>query len=177
MFKQLRTFLTTLGKKPAPAYRPVNNPPPRRLIMTEASVLAMRDSMAPEIARGHEGIAYLLGQTNGATTIVVGAIRPESQTSSGSFNVSSVAMARVVRKATDSGLHVIGQIHSHPGQAYHSDGDEDGARITYDGYVSIVVPDYGRRLPSLAGAAIYFYRTEVFSELDGKAVKLITGKF
>jgi proteasome lid subunit RPN8/RPN11 len=177
MFKQLRTFLTALGKEPAPAYRPVNNPPPRRLIMTQASVLVMRDCVAPEIARGHEGIAYLFGQTNGATTVVVGAIRPESRTTSGSFNVSSIAMARVVRQATDAGLQVIGQIHTHPGQAYHSDGDEDGARIAYDGYVSIVVPNYGRQLPSLAGAAIYFYRNEAFSELQGKAVKLITGKF
>ena len=177
MFKQLRTFLTTLGKESPPAYRPVSSPPPRRLVITEASVLAMRDCMAPEIAQGHEGIAYLFGQTNGAITVVVGAIRPESRTTSGSFSVSSVAMARVVRKATDAGLQVIGQIHTHPGQAYHSDGDEDGARIAYDGYVSIVVPNYGRQLPSLAGAAIYFYRNEAFSELRGKAVKLITGKF
>jgi hypothetical protein len=57
MFKRFRTFLTTLGHEPAPSYRPVNNPSPRRLIMTEASVLAMQNCMAPEIARGHEGIA------------------------------------------------------------------------------------------------------------------------
>jgi proteasome lid subunit RPN8/RPN11 len=145
--------------------------------MTEASVLAMRDCMAQEIARGHEGIAYLFGQTNGATTVVVGAIRPEARTTVGSFNVTSVAMARVVRAATDAGLQVIGQIHTHPGQAYHSDGDEDGARIVYDGYVSIVVPEYGRRLPSLNGAAIYFYRGEAFSEMSGKAVKIINGMF
>jgi proteasome lid subunit RPN8/RPN11 len=177
MFKQLRTYLTNLRKEPVPDYRPVNRLPSRRLIMTEASVLAMRDCMAAEIARGHEGIAYLLGQTNSATTIVIGAIRPEARTAVGSFSVTSIAMARIVRKATDAGLQVIGQIHTHPGQAYHSDGDEDGARIVYDGYVSIVVPDYGRRLPSLAEAAFYFYRGEAFSELNGKAVKIINGKF
>jgi len=177
MFKHLRTYLTGLRKEPAPAYRPVNRLPPRRLIMTEASVLAMRECMAGEIARGHEGIAYLFGQTNGATTVVVGAIRPEAQTTVGSFSVTSIAMARVVRRATDAGLQVVGQIHTHPGRAYHSDGDEDGARIVYDGYVSIVVPDYGRRLPSLAEAAIYFYRAEGFSELNGKALKIINGKF
>jgi proteasome lid subunit RPN8/RPN11 len=86
-------------------------------------------------------------------------------------------MAGVVRKANDAGLQVIGQIHTHPRQAYHSDGDEDGAGIAYDGYVSIVFLNYGRQLPSLSGAAIYFYRNEAFSELPGKAVKLITGRF
>ena len=177
MLKQLRTFLTGLRKEAAPAYRPFNKVPPRRLIITEASVLAMRDCMAQEIARGHEGIAYLFGLTNGATTIVVGATRPETRTTIGSFNVTSVAMARVVRAATDSGLQFIGQIHTHPGQAYHSDGDEDGARIVYDGYVSMVVPEYGRRLPSLDGSAIYFYHGQAFSELSGKAVKIINGKF
>ncbi len=176
MFKQLGSCLG-LRKKPAPVYRPVTKLPPRRLIMTEASVLAMRDCMAQEIVGGHEGIAYLFGQTDGATTIVVGAIRPDASTTMGSFNVTSVAMARVVRAATDAGLQVVGQIHTHPGQAYHSDGDEDGARIVYDGYVSIVVPEYGRRLPSFDGATIYFYRGGAFSELTGKAVKITNGKF
>jgi proteasome lid subunit RPN8/RPN11 len=132
--------------------------------------------MAPEIAMGCEGIAYLLGQTDGATTLVVGTIRPESRTTPGSFSVSSVAMARIVRRANDLGLQVVGQVHSHPGQACHSAGDDEGARISYDGYVSIVVPDYGRRLPSLAGAAVYFYRQGAFSKLAVEAVKEIPAR-
>ena len=177
MFKKLRAYATRRRKDPVPAFRPVARLPKRCLIMTEASVLAMRECMAEEILRGHEGIAYLIGQTNGATTVVVGAMRPEARTTVGSFSVTSIAMAAVVRAATDAGLQVIGQIHTHPGDAYHSGGDEDGARIVYDGYVSIVVPEYGRRLPSLDGAAIYFYRSEAFSELNARAVQIINGKF
>jgi proteasome lid subunit RPN8/RPN11 len=177
MFKKLRAYATRRRKDPVPAFRPVTRLPKRCLIMTEASVLAMRECIAEEILRGHEGIAYLFGQTNGATTVVVGAMRPEARTTVGSFSVTSIAMAAVVRAATDAGLQVIGQIHTHPGDAYHSDGDEDGARIVYDGYVSIVVPEYGRRLPSLDGAAIYFYRSEAFSELNTRAIQIIKGKF
>jgi len=177
MLKRFRNLLNTRGRKSAPVYREINSPPPRRLLLTEASILAMRDSMVPEIKRGHEGVAYLFGLTNGATTVVVGAIRPESRTTSGSFNVSAVAMARVVRAATDTGLQVIGQIHTHPVQAFHSDGDEDGARIAYDGFISIVVPNYGRLLPSLDGAAVYFYRGGAFSELGPRSVKIISGQF
>jgi proteasome lid subunit RPN8/RPN11 len=177
MFKHLRTLFTGFRGEPVPVYRPVNKLPPCRLIMTEASVLTMRDCMAPEIVRGHEGIGYLFGLTNGATTVVVAAMRPEARTTPGSFNVSSVAMARVVRTASDAGLQVVGQIHTHPDQAFHSGGDEDGARSVYDGYVSIVVPEYGRLLPSMQGAAFYFYRRDAFSELSGTAVKIVNGKF
>src|ERR1017187_10997529 len=98
MLKQFRKLLTGRSKPSPTTYRPVSAPPARVLVITEASVMAMRDCMAAEITCGHEGIAYLLGQTNGATTIVVGAVRPESRTTRGSFDVSSVAMARVVRK-------------------------------------------------------------------------------
>jgi proteasome lid subunit RPN8/RPN11 len=177
MLKRFRSLLNERAKKAVRAYREVNSPPPRRLLLTEASILAMRDSMVPEIKRGHEGVAYLFGLTNGAATVVIGAIRPESRTTSGSFNVSAVAMARVVRAATEAGLQVVGQIHTHPVQAFHSGGDEDGARIAYDGYISIVVPDYGRLLPSLDGAAVYFYRGGAFSELGPRSIKVISGQF
>ena len=177
MLKRLRKLIAGRSKPSPVLYRAVEAPLPRMLVMTEASVLAMRDCMAAEIRRGHEGIAYLLGQTNGSTTVIVGAIHPESRTTRGSFDVSSVAMARVVRKATEAGLQVAGQIHTHPGQAFHSDGDVEGARIAYDGYISIVVPDYGRLLPSIAGAAIYFYRGGGFSELSARAVRVISGVF
>jgi proteasome lid subunit RPN8/RPN11 len=133
--------------------------------------------MVEEIEIGFEGIAYLFGLTNGATTVVIGAMRPEARTTPGSFEVSSVAMARVVRKANEAGLQVVGQIHTHPHQAFHSGGDEDGARIAYDGYVSIVVPDYGRHLPSLTAAAVYFFRSGAFVQLGRNALSVVKGSF
>ena len=65
---------------------------------------------------------------------------------------------KVVRAAVDRGLQVVGQVHTHPGDAYHSDGDNAGARIAFTGYVSIVLPDYGRDLPALTRAAAYSSR-------------------
>lgn len=178
MVKAAINSILRLGKrKAAPAYREINTRPPCRVIFTESCLNGMRSCMAPEIELGHEGIAYLLGLTNGDSTVIVAAIRPESHTTVGSFNVSSVAMARVVRTANNVGLQVVGQVHTHPGSAYHSGGDDDGARIAYDGYVSIVVPDYGRELPSLRGAAVYSYRHHKFSRLGAKALKITDGAF
>jgi hypothetical protein len=178
MVKKALNSILRLGKrKAAPAYREVTTAAPPRVILTESCLHAMRSCMVPEIEHGHEGIAYLLGLTNGVSTVIVGAIRPESHTTIGSFNVSSVAMARVVRAASNVGLQVVGQIHTHPQGAFHSGGDEDGARIAYDGYISIVVPDYGRELPSLRGSAIYVYRDHAFSPLAAKALKITNGAF
>ena len=143
-------------------------------VLTQACVTAMHDCLLPEMRRDHEGIAYLLGQSDGSTTLVVAAIRPDAVTTRGSFNVSAPAMARVVRKATDYGLQVVGQVHTHPGDAYHSDGDNKGARIAYSGYVSIVIPVYGRHLPKLEGIAAFMFRAgDGFVVLDPTRV-LIT---
>lgn len=134
--------------------------PRPRLLLTEPCLAALSMCMQPEIRIGHEGICYLLGQTDGFTTLAVAAIRPEASTTERSFDVAAPAMARVVRSAVDLGLQVVGQVHTHPASAYHSSGDEVGARIAYAGYASLVLPDYGRRLPRLEGAAAYMYRAQ-----------------
>jgi proteasome lid subunit RPN8/RPN11 len=126
-----------------PRYRVVTKRATQRVLLTETLPFALQRCIAREITQRHEGIAYL-GQTDGVTTTVLGAIRPEAVTTPGSFSISAAAAARAVRKINDIGLQLVGQIHSHPGGAYHSDGDETGARIAYGGFVSIVVPNYGR---------------------------------
>jgi proteasome lid subunit RPN8/RPN11 len=132
--------------------------PAPRLILTEGCVEALRACLEPEIRKGHEGISYLAGRTDGVTTLAVAAMRPDAITTWGSFQVGTPAMARIVRAAADLGLQVVGQVHTHPGDAFHSDGDEDGARIAYTGYASLVLPDHGRRLPSFDEAAIFMFR-------------------
>jgi len=159
-----------------PAYKP-GPPPPPRLVLTESCVSALSECMESEIRRGHEGVAYMLGQTDGATTLAIATIRPQAVTTRGSFSVRAPAMAQVVRTAVRAGLQVVGQVHTHPGTAYHSDGDVEGARIVYRGFVSIVLPDYGRRLPALDGAAFYMFRGEPgFAEVAPEHVGIIPGR-
>jgi hypothetical protein len=124
----------------------------------------------------HEGIAYLYGLTDGSTTLVAGAARPQARTSPGSFDVSSVAMAQVLRAIDTAGLQLVGQAHSHPEEAYHSDGDDAGAKIAYQGFTSIVLPRYAIELPSLAGCAAYFFHDHHFVELDRDAVTVFPAR-
>jgi len=70
-----------------------------------------------------------MGQTDGSSTLAVTVVRPQAATAPGSVNVNSRAVARVVRLAIDRGLQLVGQVHTHPGEAYHSPGDDEGARI------------------------------------------------
>lgn len=158
-----------------PAFRCESRELPR-LILTQPSVVALRFCMEPEIKKGREGITYLLGQNCGMTTLVVSVMRPRARRTWGSFKVSSVAMARIVRKSANLGLHLVGQAHTHPKNAYHSKGDEEGARIAYTGYVSIVFPDYGRRLPALDGMAAYMFGSdESFARIDNERIIVVQG--
>ena len=159
-----------------PRYKP-GLPPPPRVVISQTCIDALAACLAPEIRSGHEGIVYLLGQSDGTTTVALATIRPEAQVTRGSFVVGAPAMAKVVRAAVDHGLQVVGQVHTHPGEAYHSDGDIDGARIAFTGYVSIVLPDYGRHLPTLTRAAAYFYRAgKGFVALDTPDVTIVPGR-
>lgn len=152
----MRSALARLGirKKKSKLGPPVEP----ELILTQGCVEAVHACLAPEIRKGHEGISYLAGRTDGTTTLAIAAMRPEATTTWGGFSVSAPAMAHIVRAAASRGLQVVGQVHTHPGEAYHSDGDEDGVRIAYTGYVSLVLPDYGRRLPAFDAAAIFMFR-------------------
>jgi proteasome lid subunit RPN8/RPN11 len=151
MFKAIAKLLGLDG----PAVRRIAPSP--KLLLTKSCLDAVQAGLAPDIQRGHEGIVYLLGRTDGTVTLGVSVFRPQARTTQGSFDVSTAAMAQCVSQASEYELQVIGQIHTHPGQAYHSDGDVEGARIRYAGYVSLVIPHYGRRLPSLAGLAAYIW--------------------
>lgn len=159
-----------------PQRREPVQPPRPKLLITQACVDALHACLSPEMRKGHEGIAYLLGRTDGTVTLAVMALRPKAETTPGSFHVEPVAMAVCVRTAARLGLQIVAQVHTHPSAAYHSDGDIEGARIRYAGYASVVLPDYGRRLPRLDEAAVYvFCEDGGWTELDVAEIVIVPG--
>ena len=143
-----------------PKYRLIAPIHPRRVIVAAACRDALQASLAPQIKSGHEGIVYLLGQTDGRTSLITSLARPRATTTPRSFHVDETAMYSIIESTNLAGLQVVGQLHTHPNKAYHSGGDVTGSLIRYDGFASIVLPDYGTRLPSLDGAAVYMYSTD-----------------
>ena len=158
----------------APIYRPMPQQNDHKVVITENCIAGIQACLELARKKRHEGIGYLYGLATDSTTLVIGCVRPQATTTRGSFLVESVAMAKIVRMVASSGLQLVGQIHTHPGAAYHSDGDVDGARLAFSGYVSIVLPNYGDFLPSLKGAAIYAYKNpKGFIDIEPDQVAIV----
>jgi proteasome lid subunit RPN8/RPN11 len=158
-----------------PRASPAIAAPLPKLLLMQSCLDAVAHGLEPEISKGHEGIVYLLGRTDGMTALATTVFRPDAITAPGSFRVEPRAMAACVQAAGEHELQVAGQLHTHPGGAFHSDGDVEGARIRYPGYVSVVLPDYGRRLPSLSGMAAYMWRSGGWQQLASEDVIVIPG--
>lgn len=149
---------------------------PRRLVLTAQCVDELETALAPARARRHEGVALLFGLAGDEATLAVASIAPDAETSPGHFFVGKPAMATAIRAAADLGLAVIGQAHTHPKHAHHSEGDIQGLHICYPGFTSLVFPDYGARLPSFNGADILLYgRKKRWARLEPKDVVLMKG--
>ena len=135
------------------------------VVMTSQCLEDVTEGMSTFIGLGHEGIVYFVGLTTGTTTLAVAAVFPEADTTPGGVDVSAPEVGKIVRVATASGLQVVGQLHTHPRTAFHSAGDLAGMRIRYPGYVSIVVPEYGVRLPSLRKSHTLMWVGDAFQEI------------
>ena len=147
--------------------RRVPQPLPRlRVVMTAQCRDLVAAAIGGSSQKGHEGIVYFVGLTTGTATLAVSGIIPEAATTAGSFDVDAPALGKIIRTASMAGLQVVGQLHTHPEQAYHSAGDLEGMRIRYPGYFSIVVPDYGALLPSFDETDTLMWTTNGFRKVD-----------
>lgn len=122
----------------------------------------------------HEGIVYWAGVTVDelSAKFVTTCIVPDAETTSGSFNVSPKADAQVVQTIHENNLNGIGHVHSHPGDwTSHSPGDDNSAGLVFDGYYSIVVPNYAAdgMLP-FTRCGIHRYENGGFQELSDSTI-------
>ena len=109
----------------------------------EQTVELLRESGT--VTEVHEGVVYWAGRRFGARSIVTTCIAPAATTTPHSFETSSFTNARVVAHLASSDLELLGQVHSHPAATVdHSHGDDERALMPYEGFLSIVVPYYGR---------------------------------
>jgi len=134
--------------------------PTRPIVLMASALNSLSNAIKEAAARRHEGIVYLAGWITDSTTIITTTLVPEAKTTRGSFEVSAESMSRVVDRACKARVELVGQLHSHPGAAYHSDGDVEGANLVRNGFVSIVVPEYGLYLPELTQSCAFQWNTD-----------------
>lgn len=124
-------------------------------------------------AEAHEGVAYWAGRRFRTGSIVTTCIAPTAETASGSFETSSHANARVVAYLATVGLELLGQVHSHPASCVdHSHGDDELAFMPYEGFLSVVVPHYGRRgMTPLACCGVHVFEGGGFRRMGRAEVE------
>lgn len=114
---------------------------------------------------GYERLALFAGNKKGPVFTVTKTIFPSQRLTKGphgvSFYVDGEELERMGQWLYDHSCHLVAQIHSHPGDAYHSEADEEMAIVTATGGISIVVPDYGN-------SDEYFSNSAIFRLLPGK---------
>lgn len=108
---------------------------------------------------GCEALILWLGKVEPPKAYVTRAYVPEqepikSEDGVGYF-VTSETLFQLNRALSETGLRFIAQVHSHPGEAYHSETDDRYAIMTMEGGFSLVVPDFGRRADDPAFWAMY----------------------
>jgi hypothetical protein len=62
------------------------------------------------------------------------------------------------------------QIHSHPGEAFHSPGDDDLATSFHKGFLSIVVPNFAKSITLISECAVYEFTEKKFVRLTAEQV-------
>jgi len=120
----------------------------------------------------HEGIVYWAGKMSPSAWIITTSVAPRAETTWGSFTTSAVSNAEVITFLAQHGLELLAQVHSHPGsRVAHSEGDDEGAFMPYENYLSIVVPNFATRgmLP-LTSCGVHRFNEGRFKRLTRKDV-------
>jgi proteasome lid subunit RPN8/RPN11 len=124
--------------------------------------------------RRHESILYWAGtQTTRNDVLITTCIAPRAKTTPGSFRTTAADNARAISAMNNEGLQLVAQVHSHPGTLVdHSHGDVTGALMPFEGFLSIVVPEYGSNgMWPLHRCGVHRYERGIFRRLTSSEVQ------
>ena len=131
----------------------------RRVLVPTACAQAVEAHLRAVGRKGFEGMALWAGTQDGEIFRVSVTVIPDQRHIRNADGVCVIvdgdALHRLNVRFYKEGLTLMGQIHSHPGRAYHSDTDDAYAIATAVGCLSLVVPDFARAPFTIAGSASY----------------------
>jgi hypothetical protein len=117
---------------------------PERVLIAESLLRVTENVFTGRSHDQHEDVLYWAGCDLGGTWVLTTCIRPGATTTEGSFRTSAADNARVVAYVAKHRLSLLAQVHTHPDHRVgHSHGDDLGAFMRFEGYLSFVVPYYG----------------------------------
>jgi hypothetical protein len=115
---------------------------------------------------GSEAIVYLGGVVAGDEMAVMSLYRLGHAPQGDRVVVTREESRWLIRELRARDEKLVGQLHSHRNLAGHSPGDDAWATSFHEGFLSIVVPFFGRDVTAPAECAILEHRAGEFVELD-----------
>jgi proteasome lid subunit RPN8/RPN11 len=109
-------------------------------------------------AEGCERLVLWLGRRRAGGFNVTAGLVPPQECERDRFFVAPSGMTAVFDELRRERLMIVAQVHSHPGDAFHSEADDELAMVRHEGAFSIVVPRFARgvSVPSfLRDAAVF----------------------
>lgn len=124
---------------------------------------------------GDEGFVLWLGRIDeaGDAHVLTACVPPQEQihTPEGvGYVVGAQALFELNVLLHRHQLRMLAQVHSHPGEAYHSQTDDDYAIMTTEGGFSIVVPDFAACDMRASECAVYRLQQGTWTELSSREV-------
>lgn len=76
-------------------------------------------------------------------SLVTEAVHPEHHAHRGGFVLDDAWISRFWLRLADRGEGIRAQVHTHPGEAFHSTTDDAWPVVHLEGFLSLVIPDFG----------------------------------
>lgn len=103
--------------------------------------------------------------------VITSLLRPNHTYQGWRVQLTSSEMKNLLRALRNRDEKLMVQIHSHPGEAFHSPGDDDLATSFHNGFLSIVVPNFAKNISSISQCAVYEYSEVKFARLTSEQVE------
>lgn len=132
----------------------------RRFIIHQSTLDAARSYLRPPGQRGHEAFVVFAGVASGVEAQVHTVIFPPQSPFRGpdggvGVHVSGQTLFDLNRWAVQNRKLLLGQMHTHPGEAFHSETDDAFPLVSLPGAFSVVVPYFARSPIKLSACACY----------------------
>lgn len=106
----------------------------------------------------------------GKDVVITSLLRPNHSFQGWRVQLDSTEMKNLLRTLRIRDEKLMAQIHSHPGGAFHSPGDDEMATSFHNGFISIVVPNFAKNITLLSECAVFEYCEKNFVKLTSEQI-------
>jgi len=94
---------------------------------------------------GAERVVFWLGRRQAPGAVISEIYIPQQEAEEDYFRIPSGSMVDFMNHLRRRRLILLAQVHSHPGEAFHSKADDRWAVVRHEGALSIVVPEFAAK--------------------------------